>query len=63
MAGPFFINFNRNGWVLLKTKKFLLSGETKIVKFGGVANSKKYIFVKIVGVKFGTKNCSIILPL
>jgi hypothetical protein len=52
MARPF-TKFFPNGWVLLKTKKFLLSGETKIVKFGGVANSKKYIFAKIVVLKFG----------
>jgi hypothetical protein len=57
-----FINFIPNGWVLLKTKKFLLSGETKIVKFGGVANSKKIISLKIVAVKFGPKNCSTIQP-
>jgi hypothetical protein len=59
----FFINIIPNGWVLLKTKKFLLSGETKIVKFGGVANSKKLNLPKIVVVIFGPKNCSTIQPL
>jgi hypothetical protein len=61
MAGPFF-NFLCNGWVLLKTKKFLLSGETKIVKFRGVANLKNLNFSKIYELKFGPKKCSTILP-
>jgi len=46
-----------------KNQMFLFSGETKIVKFGGVPNSIFFIFFKKALKKFGPKNCSTIEPL